>query len=346
MQQNTKISQELLNDIKSQNNDINLNILQFINKYTKLYINTKQSQNLSKHSLNTINKVLDVFYEFLADEYANNDKLNIKDINRYFINNFLLFLTQNGLNDNSQKLYLTILKSFLYFIADYDTQYNFIKTNNTKLSITSIKIKTQSKEKPFFTKNEQQLIINLLTKLDNTRSYLAQRNSLMIKLLLFTGLRASELINIKWSDINDVNDDTHGIIYNILIMGKGRKERYIYMQYSLIAKNLDYLQDYSNNHFTSSASSSKSQAPYIFTSTHGNQCDTSMLYVVMQHILTKAGITKSGLHIFRHTFARNLVDKDINLSTISELLGHSNIGITAQFYAKSNENAKKNALFK
>lgn len=49
--------------------------------------------------------------------------------------------------------------------------------------------------------------------------------------------------------------------------------------------------------------------------------------------------------IFRHTFARNLVNKDINLSTIKDLLGHANITVTAQFYAKSDESAKRNALF-
>ncbi|MFN7095059.1 MAG: tyrosine-type recombinase/integrase, partial [Burkholderiales bacterium] len=60
----------------------------------------------------------------------------------------------------------------------------------------------------------------------------------------------------------------------------------------------------------------------------------------------KAGVAKSGLHIFRHTFARNLVSNNHNLATIKELLGHSNISVTAQFYAVSNENAKKAALFK
>ncbi|MDQ5921392.1 MAG: integrase/recombinase XerD, partial [Pseudomonadota bacterium] len=70
------------------------------------------------------------------------------------------------------------------------------------------------------------------------------------------------------------------------------------------------------------------------------------LFTVVRNILHKSGIKKSGLHIFRHTFARSLVDKEVNLSTIKDLLGHSSISVTAQFYAKSNENAKRNALFK
>lgn len=50
--------------------------------------------------------------------------------------------------------------------------------------------------------------------------------------------------------------------------------------------------------------------------------------------------------MFRHTFAGNLVDKEVNPSTIKDLLEHTNISVTAQFYAKSNEIAKRNALFK
>ena len=83
---------------------------------------------------------------------------------------------------------------------------------------------------------------------------------------------------------------------------------------------------------------------YLLNSTHGNQCNRSSLLLLINNLLKKAGINKTGIHIFRHTFARNLVNKNVNLSTIKDLLGHTNITVTAQFYAKSNENAKKDAL--
>ena len=68
--------------------------------------------------------------------------------------------------------------------------------------------------------------------------------------------------------------------------------------------------------------------------------------IITQKELQKHGIKGYGLHIFRHNFARNLVGKDVNLATIKELLGHNSITTTAHFYAKSNENAKKRALFR
>ena len=102
-----------------------------------------------------------------------------------------------------------------------------------------------------------------------------------------------------------------------------------------IKNNLEYLKQYNT-----------SACPHLFVSTQGNQCNRSSIFDVVKNLLQHAGIYKSGLHIFRHTFARTLVDKEVNLATIKDLLGHSNIAVTAQFYAKSNENAKRYALFK
>jgi site-specific recombinase XerD len=68
------------------------------------------------------------------------------------------------------------------------------------------------------------------------------------------------------------------------------------------------------------------------------------LYNMISNKMKKARIYKSGVHILRHTFARNLVSKNINLSTISELLGHADITLTARTYAKSDEASKIRAV--
>ena len=60
--------------------------------------------------------------------------------------------------------------------------------------------------------------------------------------------------------------------------------------------------------------------------------------------MEKARIAKSGVHILRHTFARNLVSKNVNLKTISELLGHADITLTARTYARSDEESKIRAV--
>jgi integrase/recombinase XerD len=309
--------------------DDNLDILQIFSKYLSLYINIKKSENKSKFSIRNTNTALERFYDYIADELANNQKISIFDINKYFIYNYIALLEKRGLSISSQKLHLTIIKNFIVFIVDNDIErYKTIKTN-----LDGIKIKVAQKERLGFSQNDQELIKKLFKYLDNKNIYSTHKKSLMIKLLYFTGIRASELVSIKFSDILEQNDETHGLIYAIIIKGKGGKERFIYIQYDIIANNLEYIKTRNYN------------AIYLFETPHNNMPNTANIYIEIKNELQKHGIKGYGLHIFRHNFARNLVSKDINLATIKELLGHSSITTTAQFYAKSNENAKKRALF-
>ena len=74
--------------------DQNLDILQILDKYSNLYIENKISSNLSKNTVYQTKTILERFYEFVADEYAENDILTISDINKYFLSNYLNKLTK------------------------------------------------------------------------------------------------------------------------------------------------------------------------------------------------------------------------------------------------------------
>ena len=195
------------------------------------------SQNIAKSTIYNINGALERFLTFISDEQEINAPLGLANINKYFINNYLNFLDNAGLSKETQKLHLTIIKNFLVFVADSDIKnYGFLK-----LSLDNIKIKTQQREKESFTKNEQRLLLIHIIKLDATQSYLAQRNALLLKILYYTGVRVTELINIKWTDINEFDDVNAGLIYQILISGKGNKQRFTYITYDKIINNLDKL---------------------------------------------------------------------------------------------------------
>jgi len=324
------MSNNLIKPSESDKNHDNTDIIAFILKYIEIYINYKKSCNSAKNTIYNINNALERFLTFISDEQQFNPKLELSSINKYFISNYLNYLDEAGLSKETQNLHLTLIKNFLVFIADSDIKnYGFLKIN-----LDNIKIKTQQREKESFTQNEQLLLLNYIAKLDATPSYLAQRNALLLKILYYTGVRATELINIKWTDINEFDDENAGLIYEILISGKGNKQRFTYITYDKIINNMEFLR----------AQRTTSPTECLLTSTHGNQCNRSSLLLVINNLLKKAGINKTGIHIFRHTFARNLVNKNVNLSTIKDLLGHTNITITAQFYAKSNEKAKKDAL--
>ena len=116
------------------------NILEIINKYTTLYINSKIAANLSSKTIYNIKVILERFYDFIADEYTDNQFLEITDLSKYFLNNYLNTITQQVINKNTQKLHLTIIKGFLTFIADSELD----KYGSLKLNLSGIKIKTVS----------------------------------------------------------------------------------------------------------------------------------------------------------------------------------------------------------
>lgn len=278
---NTQNDKILSKYTKSANIDKNINILDLLNESLNLYIESKISSNLSKKTIYNIKTTLDRFYDFVAEEMDENEFLSTKDINKYFLSSYLNKLTGTGISKSTQKLHLIIITNFLNYVSDSDIElYGEIRKN-----ISGIKIKTAQKEKVGFSQNEQQQLTNYVKKLDTKNTYLAQRNALIIKLLMHTGVRISELINIKWADVTEYDDEKHGLIYVILVKGKGDKERYVYLSYEYASNNMEFLE--------------KTKDTYLITSTHGNQCNRSKLFVVVKNILEKAGIAKSGLHIFR-----------------------------------------------
>lgn len=134
---------------------------------------------------------------------------------------------------------------------------------------------------------------------------------------------------IKVSDIALIEDDS---VYKIKISGKGSKERFVYIRAETIFREYDFL--VSNNYITN----------YIAVTNTGKAMSRVGLYNVITNKMKKARIAKSGVHILRHTFARNLVSKNVNLKTISELLGHADITLTARTYARSDEESKIRAV--
>jgi integrase/recombinase XerD len=299
------------------------NLLNILHENYNTYIEQKTAQKLSNNSINTYIRIIERFYDYIADELAENKFLSLKQINKHFLNSYFIKLQKDGLSSKTQQLHSLVLKNFLWHIADSDTK----KYGYTKENIGKFKIKAEQKEKESFSQDDQKRIMNMINKLDAKDGFLPSRNSLLLKLLLFTGIRISELINIKWADIEDCQNH-----YEILIKGKGNKERKTYLSKDHAEINITSLREMAN------------KGEYLISTSKGFQCDRKNLFSLVNGLLTKVGITKQGLHIFRHTLARNLVDQNYNLSVIKEVLGHSNITITAQFYAKADENVKRKAL--
>lgn len=292
-------------------------VLSKLNQYTHLFLNEKKVLNASSNTIKTYQYILNNFYEYILDL----DELQaLTNINKEIIVNFLNLNTNSA--NNTQILKLAVLKSYFTFIDEKEDLNGLFELRFKKLTI-----KKESVEVDALTPKEVERLLILFKK--PFKSFNKNRDALLIKLILYTGIRASESLSIQLSNIVIIEDES---IYKIKISGKGAKERYVYIRADRIKSELDFLvnENYINN--------------YIAITNRGKALSRVGLYNMITNKMKKAKINKSGVHILRHTFARDLVSKNINLATISELLGHADITLTARTYAKSDEASKIRAV--
>lgn len=293
----------------------NENLLSKLVKYNNSYINEKKSLNLSKNTITTYLHILNSFYEFIIEE-ENTNELN--DITKEIV---LSFINKDLKSANATKiLYLAVLKSYLTFIDEKEYLNGLFELRLKKLSI-----KKESVEVDALDDREVEKLLSLFSK--KTKSFNKNRDSFLIKLILYTGIRASECLGIRVKDFSLIEVNS---VYKIKIYGKGSKERFVYIAKNKVDYEFELLKDYI--------------VDYIAITNQQKRMSRVGLYSVLSNKMKKAGVKKKGVHILRHTFARRLVAKNINLVTISELLGHADITLTAKTYAKSNEGNKIRAI--
>ena len=152
------------------------------------------------------------------------------------------------------------------------------------------------------------------------------RNLLVIELLFSTGMRVSEISNLKIKNV-DLKSK------NIYIYGKGSKERIMCLANNSIAKLLEQYLD-----------TRKHRSEYLFINKLGNHYSDQSIRNMVNTYAKAAGVEMHITpHMFRHTFATALLDEDVNIRYIQQLLGHSSI-VTTQIYTHISTNKIRHIL--
>ena len=279
------------------------------------YINEKKVLNMAKNTILNYSRVLDALY----DHYSKfEDTLSFYEIDRAFM---LSFLESRGeIATNTKNLYITVCKNFFTYVSLHNKE--GVDFRNRFLDL---KAKIKKSEPVFLNNREYEVLTAYLDSPIRPKSYLQYRNRLIMKLLLFTGIRASELLSISLDDIELLAEEG---VNKILIHGKGNKERYVYIAIDSIRDELHYIEEY--------ISEKGFRTRHIVQTAKGRVMVRSELYLMIEKLFKRIGINKRGVHILRHTFGKRLVQKNVNLSTIKELMGHENIQ-TTMIYARSDE---------
>jgi len=198
--------------------------LTILDNWINNYLNEKKTLNLSNNTLMNYKRVLDSFYLFFAQKDEEDEIESIYEIDRDFI---LKYLNSKGdIAVNTKNLHITVIKSFLGYISENNAD-NIDLTKKLKdLSAKNIKSESES-----LSESESTILEKYLLNERYKKNFLNVRNRLLVKLLYYTGIRASELLTIKLEDISLLEEEG---VYKINIFGKGSKYRYAYIGYKRI----------------------------------------------------------------------------------------------------------------
>ncbi len=252
---------------------------------------------LSKNSLSAYKTDLSNFIEF------NKEKI----IDKQSIRSYLEYLYSKQIKRSSYLRKLSSLNQFISFLIEEKA----LKDN----PMTEIKRPKYEKKIPKFLKPEE---IELLIETAKKDNKFGIRMALIIEFLYASGMRISELLCLKISDIKNITQ-------LIMIKGKGNKERLV----PLRSQTIDLLDRYLEirNDFISSVNA----ADYLFCSRSGTgHLTREQVSMELKKVATLANIDKTRVspHVLRHSFATKLANKKINLRVLQELLGHSDISTT------------------
>ena len=276
-------------------------------EYITIYLQyLEYEKKLSKNTIKAYNNDLNKLLEF---------KNNLLRINNKDIKEFIK--KSNNLSTKTLAHRLTVINSFYNYLLSEN-----IISINPCYSINMPKIPSKLPEVLSEEEVDKLLDINLVDKY----SY---RNKAMLELLYATGMRASELTNLKLNNI-----DLDSCI--VRIMGKGSKERIV----PINDTNIKYLNIYINNYRKEILN--KKDSEYLFISNDLKPITRQGLFKIIKKESIRAGIKKNVYpHILRHSFATHLLNHGANIRIIQELLGHEDITTTEIYTHLSNETIKK-----
>lgn len=268
-------------------------------------------KNYSNNTIESYKEDLLKFNEFFKDK--NISDIDIDDLKRY-----VKYLNDQELNELSISRNISCIKSFYKYL-----NIEKIIDNNPSDSLFLPKVRKKLPN----TLSEEEVDRLLDIKLTDMFSY---RNKAMLEVLYATGLRVSELVNLKMENI-DFEQDI------IRTFGKGNKERVIPIgEYAKI-----YLEKYLNEYRYQMLKHGNNE--YVFLNNHGKNMTRQGFFKIIKSIASDVGINKEiSPHILRHSFASHLLKHGADLRTIQELLGHSNVSTTQIYTHISNEELKEN----
>lgn len=259
------------------------------------------------------NYELDLFKYF---EYLDKNNLNYLTVKYKDVSNFTLFLAKQNYKSTTINRIDSSIRSFYNYLELEE------KINGNPFKAAS-NLKVPKRLPNYFKYDEYLTMISVIDKDDYE-----YRNRLILEMLFATGLRVSELSNIKIKNIDFSERE-------IKIIGKGSKERFVFYNKECAIVLDSYLKECRSKLLNGKDSE------YLFINHLGDKLTDRGIRLIIDKIVKKSCIkSKVSPHTFRHTFATMLLNEGCNIKSVQELLGHSSLGTTGIYTHLTNDEVR------
>jgi len=270
----------------------------------------KTQKNYSAHTVISYAADLKALQEFLAER-------NSSDLDQFGINDFLSYLKQKNYSNRSIARKISTLRSFFKYISRTG-QFK----GNSRLTFKAPKFEQRL---PAFLQERQ---MEDVMYLPTTKSGLGYRDRAILELFYSSGLRLSELADLKLDSL-DQNNGT------VKVLGKGNKERVVPVGEKALEAINTYLEK-ERDELTSGKHN------HLFVNQNGNHITPRSIARIVKWYLQKVSEgAKVSPHTIRHTFATHLLNRGADLRAIQEMLGHSSLSTTQKYTHLDIQHLKK-----
>jgi integrase/recombinase XerC len=277
----------------------------------------KFEKRYSPHTVLAYHDDLEEFTAFLAAQF-DLPAIPLAEVTSSMVRSWLAHLKEGKRTAKTINRKISSLKSFF--------KYHLLRGNLEKTPMSSITAPKISKRLPTYV--EQQDMADLFSKVEFPDTWQGHTDRLLLSIFYHTGMRLSELVNLKESQVNAAGN-------SFKVLGKGNKERIIPVSPELI----NAIQVYSSR---KRAELEGADRVYLLVSEKGKKLYPKYVYLAVKAYLgTVTTLDKKSPHVLRHTFATHLMNNGADINAVKELLGHSSLAATQVYTHNTIERLKE-----
>jgi len=276
---------------------------------------TRSIKNRSEHTVISYETDLLSFQRYCSSEYSID---SISSVTHLVVRSWVMTLKTSGMSNVSINRKISALKSFYKYLKRKQ-----VVDTNPMAKVLTLK---KSKRLPSFVPKKK--MDHIMGPSLEERDFSTMRNDLVIALLYMTGIRRSELVNLKYSDIDASRQE-------LKVIGKGNKER----RCPITPDLLHSIESYKEAKIEELG---HQDHDYLIVTNKGKKAYPKLIFNIVSRRLKAINASeKTSPHVLRHTFATHLSSAGAELNAVKELLGHASLAATQVYTHNSIDRLKK-----